>query len=65
MEENGELEHDMRDMQKLAPRVVKDIEEECETLIKDQLYKMFKKEIMSHAVKGLPEYYKEKLIQNE
>jgi len=55
--EAGELSFEMRDMAKLAPAVVKDIEEEEKEAIKEELWKIIWPKIKGRAVKGLPEHY--------
>jgi hypothetical protein len=39
------------------------LEEETEN-IKKYLYHTFKEDILRHSVRGLPEFYKQKLLEN-
>ncbi|WP_428323647.1 RNA ligase family protein [Nitrosopumilus sp.] len=55
--EDDELEFHMRDMAKLAPAVVQDIEEEERETIKEELWKIMWPKIKGRAVKGFPEFY--------
>lgn len=65
LRDQGQLESSPKDIGKLIVEIQKDIVEEEEQFIKEALYQMFKKQILGTAVKGLPEYYKEKLIEKQ
>ena len=54
----------MKDLALLVPEVKHDVEEECKDDIKEQLYKLYGKQVISGSVKGLPEYYNKKLLEN-
>lgn len=45
--------------------VHKDLEEECADEIKELLYKWAVKDIKRSVIKGLPEWYKEKLLEKQ
>jgi len=62
--EKGEIEHELRDIGKLVPRVMEDIKEEEIENIKDFLYNKFIGDITRTSIRGLPEWYKEKLLGN-
>lgn len=62
--ESGELIHDMKDIGTLTRRVMTDLEEEEKETIKDQLYKMYGKEILKASVSGLSTWYQD-ILQNE
>lgn len=62
-EERGELEGTPRDIGKLLKEVYTDIEEEEQENIKDQLYSIFKSDIMKYATHGLAQWYKTKLVE--
>lgn len=61
LKEKNELVNDMQDLAKLAPEVVRDIEEEEKEIIKDELWKLYGKSILQASVKGLPQWYQERL----
>ena len=62
--EQGKLEGHPRDIAKLIEEVKRDIEEEEAENIKGDLYKMFIRDILNSSVRGLAEWYKEKLLDN-
>jgi hypothetical protein len=64
LKEKGELENSPRDIGKLLLEIKNDIEAEEKEDIKNFLWKEFKDEIMRTAIKGFPEWYKEKLLNN-
>jgi len=59
----GQLEQDPRDIGKLIKEVHKDITEECEEDIKAWLWKNFSGEILRVSTRGLPEWYKSRLLE--
>lgn len=63
LKEVGELEGEPRDIGKLIRGVQQDILDEETDNIKDMLWKLHSKDIMKTAIKGLPEWYKEKLLE--
>lgn len=63
LEENGEAEGHMRDMQKLIPLVYEDLYEEYLPLIQEMLVKKFQKDIEKQAISGLAEFYKQHLYK--
>lgn len=65
LREQGLIEDSPRDIGKLMPEVVRDIEEECQDEIKEQLYQHFARELKSGFTKGLPEWYKERLLKKQ
>lgn len=64
LEEKGELENSPRDIGKLMKEVQEDLEEEEKENIKDGLYKIFRGDILRTSTRGLPEWYKKKLLEN-
>lgn len=64
LQEKGELEHAPRDIGKLLNEIKEDIIEECKEEIKEQLWKIFSRDILRTATKGFPQYYKEKLLDD-
>jgi hypothetical protein len=64
LRDNGQLEMQARDIPKLIKRVQEDITEEEEANIRETLYNKFIGEIMRNSIKGLPEWWKEKLLEN-
>lgn len=63
LKEKGELDSSPKDIGKLMKEVQTDISEECKEEIKNFLWKQWGQELLKNAVKGLPEYYKEKLVK--
>jgi len=64
LRDNSSLEMQARDIPKLIKRVQEDITEEEEANIRETLYNKFIGEIMRHSIKGLPEWWKNKLLDN-
>ncbi|HRT03154.1 MAG TPA: RNA ligase family protein [Candidatus Diapherotrites archaeon] len=62
--EQDKIEKQPKDIQKLINAVKKDIIAEEKENIKKDLYKMFIGKILDYAIKGLPEWYKNKLVQD-
>lgn len=63
LRDKGELEHSPKDIGKLIKEVRKDIVEEEKENIKDFLWKEFSEELLRASIKGLPEWYKEKIME--
>ena len=64
LKEKGILEGEPKDIGKLILEVQKDIKEEEIENIKNYLYQFFIKDILRKATHGLPEWYKNKLLDN-
>ena len=64
LRDSGELEKDPRDIGKLIVRVQQDIKEEETENIKNALLKVYEKDIMRASVRGLPEWYKDSLLES-
>ena len=64
LKEAGKLEGTPRDIGKLIVEVKRDIEEEEMEAIKDFLFKQFGEELLRRSTVGLPEYYKNKLLDD-
>lgn len=62
LREEGKLTMHMRDLQFLIPSVQKDILEEEGEVIKEELWKAFKKRFMKSWTQGLPQYYQKWLF---
>lgn len=62
--EQGLLEGNPRDIGKLIERVQQDVVEETEEELKEILWNLFKPQLRKAAVRGLPEWYKDKLLNN-
>jgi hypothetical protein len=65
LSERGELENSPKDIGKLLIEAKEDIRTECADLIKDELYKWAIDKVLRGATKGMPEWYKEKLLNNQ
>ena len=63
LEEQGQLEHSPRDIGALMRAVGTDLLEEEEETIKAELFKLFWKDIVRTAQRGLPEWYKAQLTE--
>jgi len=64
LRDNGVLEKSPRDIGKLIKEVQEDICEEEIDNIKEFLWREFGREVTRYAVRGLPEWYKEQLVEN-
>lgn len=62
MEERGELERSPRDIGKLIKEIQADITEEEKENIKEELWRMFGKDILRVSIHGFPEWYKDQLV---
>jgi len=65
LKENGELTGTPKDIGGLLKEIYVDIETEEKENIKDQLYSIYKSDIMKYATHGLAQWYKEKLVKGE
>lgn len=65
MQEADKLTNTPKDIGELIKWVQKDLVEECEEEIKDFLYKWAIKHVQRGAVRGLPEWYKKKLLGSQ
>jgi len=64
LRDSGGLELEPKDIPLLLREVVADIEKEHETDIKEALYRWAKKDLARSWVRGLPEWYKQWLVQD-
>lgn len=64
LEEKGELENSPKDIGKLIPEIQNDITEEEKEYIKEFLWNEHRRELLGSAVKGFPEWYKERLLNS-
>jgi hypothetical protein len=64
LREVGELENALQDIGKLIIETQRDVAEEAEEQIKEALWCSFKKDIIRGTTRGLPEWYKRKLLDN-
>lgn len=65
LRDNGELENSPKDIGRLIKEIQKDVEEECEQLIKDLLYSWARQHIVRMTQRGLPEWYKQRLVDQQ
>jgi len=65
LKEKGSLTNSPKDIASLLKETQIDIEEECKEEIKEKLWNWAKSHIMRGAIKGLPEYYKEYLLNSQ
>jgi hypothetical protein len=64
LRESGELTGDVRDIGPLIRRVHDDITEEDHERIKQRLWEFYRRDLMREATRGLPEWYKQKLVED-
>lgn len=62
--EKGILTNSLKDIQPLIATIQSDVEEEEKENIKNTLYKMFKKDILTASIRGFVAWYKNKLLEN-
>lgn len=65
LREEGTLEDSPRDIGALVKEVQRDLVEECEEQMKEELWKWAKSHVLRGAIKGLPEWYKDKLVEQQ
>jgi hypothetical protein len=64
LKEQGEIVGELKDIRVIIPEVKQDIlTEETET-IKNYLFKCFEDDIIRNATRGIPAWYKNKLLEN-
>jgi len=64
LRDSGQLEMQPRDIPKIMQQVKNDILEEETANIKEELFELFMKDILTVAVRGLPEHFKEWLADS-
>lgn len=60
--DNGTITGSAKDIGPMIQDIILDLETEEQGYIKEQLYKLFRKQITGATVAGFPEWYKEKLL---
>jgi len=65
LKELGQLTDSPKDIGNLIKEVQTDIQKECEDEIKEKLYKWAKEKILRASVRGLPEWYKNVLVDKQ
>lgn len=65
LQDRGELEGSPRDIGALINEAKRDIEGECVDEIKEQLWQWARKGILRGATRGLPEWYKQRLLEQQ
>jgi hypothetical protein len=65
MRDAGKLTSTPRDIGALIKEVQSDIEAECKEEIQQRLYEQARKKILRGAVRGLPEWYKRRLLESQ
>lgn len=65
LRDNGQLDNSPKDIGALLREVQIDVTKECEDEIKRVLYKWAKDQIMRGIVNGLPEWYKNRLMEGQ
>ena len=64
LKEKGELLDDPKDIGRLLKEINFDIELEEKEIVKEYLWSVHKKELISAATRGFPEYYKQRLLND-
>jgi hypothetical protein len=64
LQEEGKLSHTLRDIPLLIAESQRDLQEEEKENIKEQLWRIYDREMMRNSIRGLPEWYKQKLLEN-
>lgn len=64
LKEESKLENSPRDIGLILKEINKDIESEQKEDVKEFLWNEYKREIFANATRGLPEWYKEKLLKS-
>ena len=64
LRDDGKLQNNMKDMAILIDEVKKDFVEEQKEFMKEELWEVYGRAITGEVVKGLPEYYKDRLLEN-
>ena len=65
LRERGEVEDSPKDIGKLIPEVIADVQKECEDAIKQRLFDWAWKDLKRKVIAGLPEWYKEELLKKQ
>lgn len=65
LREAGMLEEGPRDIGNLMKEISQDFESECKEEVKEKLYAYFRKKILKSVTRGVPEWYKRSLMENE
>lgn len=65
LRDDGKLTNEPRDIGPLMREMQSDLLTECEDLIKEQLFQLAKKEIVSIVSRGFPEFYKARLAASQ
>ena len=65
LQEKGLLVNDMKDIGLLIKEIHSDVEKECLDDIKEMCWNGIRAQLMKGIVNGFPDYYKEKLIENQ
>lgn len=63
LRDDGKLTDSPKDIGAIIPAILEDMETELGAAIKEQLYKLYIRQIKSMATKGFPEWYKQKLLE--
>ncbi len=63
LRDESKLTGEMKDMTVLTREVVKDVSDECAEEIKEELYKIYGNQVIKSSIKGLPEFYKNYLLE--
>ncbi len=64
LKEESKLENSPRDIGLILKEINKDIEDEQKEDVKEFLWNEYKREIFANATRGLPEWYKQKIMDN-
>lgn len=65
LKEDGKITNEMKDISLLLKEVKKDLNEECKEEVCEKLWQWFREDFLRKATKGLPEWYKNLLVEKQ
>ena len=65
LRDDGTLVNDVKDIGGIIKEVHRDLMEEEGEALKERIWDKYRKHVMSTAVRGLPDYYKDKLMEEQ
>ena len=65
LRDDGKLEDDPRDIGNLIKEIHRDILDEEKEAFKEELWKLYHRELLGKSIKGFPEWYKLELVKRQ
>lgn len=65
LKEDGLLTGTLKDIEPLIKEIKRDVLEEEKENLKEELWRLFKEDLLRASVRGFPEWYKESLLKND